>query len=60
MVSREETESRFGLLDYSSNIFVLNEKLVSPFQIPYKIRQKLIHIVAFDGVAALSVGKKYS
>jgi len=48
------------LLDSGSNIFLLNEKLVSPFEKPYEVRQKPIEIVAFNGVAALSGGKKYS
>jgi len=48
------------LLDSGSNIFLLNEKLVNQFEIPYEVRQKAIDIVAFDGVIASSGGKKYS
>jgi len=48
------------LLDSGSNIFLLNEKLVNQFEIPYEVRQKAIDIVAFDGVVASSGGKKYS
>jgi len=48
------------LLDSCSNIFLLNEKLVNQFQIPYEVRQKAIDIVAFDGVVVSSAGKKYS
>jgi len=47
------------LLDSVLNIFLLNEKLVYQFEIPYKVRQKVIDIVAFDGVVASSGGKKY-
>jgi len=42
------------LLDSGSKIFLLNEKLVNHFEIPYEVRQKAIDIVAFDGVDALS------
>ena len=46
------------LLDSGSNIFLLNEKLVNQFEIPYEVRQKVIDIVAFDWVVASSGGKK--
>jgi len=42
------------LLDSGSNSFLLNEKLVSQFEIPYEMRQKAIDIVAFDVVVASS------
>jgi len=48
------------LFDSGSNIFLLNEKLVTQFEIPYEVRQKAIDIVAFDGVVASSGGKTYS
>jgi len=48
------------LLDSGSNIFLLNEKLVNQFEIPYEVRRKVIDIVACDGVVASSGGKKYS
>jgi len=48
------------LLDSGSNIFLLNEKLVHQFEIPYEVPQKAIDMVAFDGVDILGRKKVLS
>ena len=50
----------YVLLDSGASCFLLSETLVKRLNIPYKVREKPIQIVGFDGLSSSSGGQRYT
>jgi len=48
------------LLDSGSNIFLINQKLVTKLQIPYETRQQALPILTFEETETHSGGKHFT